>query len=107
MNDTYIQICIPCCQINSQNKKTLPLICPRTNMPCFAIEPNYLIPEISEEMEKFLIKFNAKNSQNANFDLRIPMDCKYISQEYLNTRYEAFNKLAKEGNKFIYTMPVY
>lgn len=98
----YAQICIGCCQINSQNSKTLPLICPRINMPCMAIEPKYLMPKISEEMVTFLGEVN-KDSEK----VRIPIDCKYIDQDFVKTRCSAFSDLAKQGNKTIYTMQAY
>lgn len=98
----YVQICVGCCQINSQNSKTLPLICPQINMPCMAIDPKYLIPKISEEMVIFLGEVN-KDSEK----VRIPIDCKYIDQDFVKTRCSAFTDLAKQGNKTIYTMQAY
>lgn len=103
MMNEYIQICIGCCKLNRENSKTVPLICPKTNMPCFAFEPKYLIPEVSEEMISFLEKFNINNKENP----RVPIDSKYISKHFVNTRCEAFEMLAKKGNKTIYTMEAY
>ena len=101
-NNDYIQICVACCKINKENSKTLPLICPQTKMPCFAIEPQYLIPEPSEEMICFLEGFNNNNTQP-----RVPINSKYIDKNYIDTRCAAFDDLQKKGNKTIYTMNAY
>lgn len=98
----YVQICVTCCQVNSQNSKTLPLVCPKINMPCLAIDPKYIIPKISEEMVIFLSEFNEGNGK-----ARIPIDCKYIDSDFVKTRCNAFTELSKLGNKTIYTMKAY
>lgn len=98
----YVQICVGCCQLNSQNRKTLPLKCPKTNMPCFAIKPEYLIPKPSEEMVAYLASYNGGSRE-----IRLPLDCKYIDESFVRTRCEAFQDLAKKGNKTIYTMEAY
>ena len=98
----YVQICVGCCQINSQNRKTLPMLCPKTKMPCFAIRPDYLIPKPSKEMIAFLAQYNGESRE-----IRIPIDCKYIDGDFVRTRCEAFQDLAKKGNKTIYTMEAF
>lgn len=102
--DGYVQICVACCKLNKENSKTLPLICPKTNMPCFAIKPDYLIPKISEELICFAESFNITNKKDKT---RLPIECKYIDKNFIDTRCEAFDDLASKGNKTIYTMETY
>lgn len=104
MINEYVQICVSCCKINCENSKTLPLVCPKTNMACFAINPQYLIPKISEELCQFVSTYQELSKDEKP---RLPISCQYIDQNFVNSRCEAFEKLATEGNKTIYTMDAF
>lgn len=93
----YVQICVACCKLNRENRKNLPFICPKTNMPCFAIDPKYLIPEMNEKMLDMV----------SNNKSRLPIDSEYIDKHFVDTRCEVFEDLAQKGNKTIYTMKAY
>ena len=82
-NVDYIQICVACCQINKYNKKTLPFICPRTGMPCFAIKPDrFDSPERVTALILYLKQFNPDEDDSEKF--RMPMNCSCIDQ--INSR---------------------
>ena len=73
-------------------------------MACFAINPQYLIPEISEELCQFVSTYQEPSN---NEKPRLPIRCQYIDQNFVNSRCEVFEKLATEGNKTIYTMDAF
>lgn len=73
-------------------------------MACFAINPQYLIPEISEELCQFVSTYQEPSN---NEKPRLPIRCQYIDQNFVNSRCEAFDKLVAEGNKTIYTMDAF
>ena len=100
----YVQICVSCCKLNQENSKTLPMICPQTNMPCFAINPKYLIPTPSMELVSFIEGFNMVNKSDKP---RLPINCKYIDENFVSIRCKAFDELASKGNKTIYTMEAF
>lgn len=105
-NVDYIQICVACCQINKYNEKTLPFICPRTNMPCFAIKPDKLdSPEKINNLILYLKQLNPNEDDSENF--RIPINCDCIDQYFVQTRCSAFEDLLKQGNTTILTMDAY
>ena len=95
--DYYVNICVGCCKINSENRKTLPFMCPSTKMPCFCINPSELSsPEKIDDLIKRLSP-----------DGRIAIDSEDIDQHFVQTRLDAFEDLAKKGDKTIYTLPAY
>ncbi len=103
-NPEYVQICITCCKINNENKKTLPMICPKIQMPCLAIEPKYLIPKIDENFIKYLAGYNIAHNTKEN---RVPIDSKYIDKNFVESRCAAFDDLQKKGMKTIVAMEAY
>lgn len=100
----YVQICVACCKLNRENSKTLPLVCPKTNMACFGINPKYLIPQISKELCQFVDIYQRENKLDKP---RLPINSRYIDKSFVDTRCEAFEDLAQKGNKTIYTMEAY
>ena len=94
-NQDYIAICIPCCKINKENSKTLPNICPKTQMPCLAFKQS-VIADHKMVMNLF---FNATG--------RVEMDGEFIDNEYVEECCANFEKIRKIQGNWICTMDAY
>ena len=97
-----IKICVTCCQINSQSRKSLPFICPRLQIPCLAINPAWLSTE--EKLKEMMLEISSRASDDPE---RIPMDSRIIDREYVESRCRTFDTLQKAGNKNIYRLEAY
>lgn len=102
-------LCITCCQINKYNKKSLPVRCPKTKTFCFAINPQYVIPEIDDEFLDYVVEHNKlRDEYPEEVDIaRIEMDSKFIDKEFIKVNCMCFDKLAKDGDKGVYCAEAY
>lgn len=80
-NKIMISKCSVCCTavFYGTDDKTFPIICPETNMPCFAISPEYLIPNISKD----ILEYMASNKE-------IPLNSKIIDTNFVDTNIKAY-----------------
>jgi hypothetical protein len=90
-------ICILCCQENFR-KKSLPCICPRTDLPCWAIDQkcfeeenllNLIVELDNDECNKYL---------DERDEPRISMHNKYIDQSFLEQIQKVY-KTCDKGEK--------
>ena len=93
----YVQICVTCCKINKENRKSLPFMCPKTQMPCFAVNPDEL--SSPQRIDAVIKKLDASG--------RISMNDASIDQSFVTSRIEAFDKLKEQGNKTIYAIDAF
>ena len=113
-----ISKCVGCVKLNSENRKTLPVICPNSGMPCFAVLPKYVTMESEKdnvEYSRFVLQENGLEiedllrgiQEEQVKNLRIPMNCKYIDPNFISTNLKVWRELEEQGDNTIYIMEAY
>lgn len=100
--------CLGCCKINKENRGTLPFFCKKIQMPCMAIEPQYIETQSGKEkLMEFAFSVNRIRevlTYEAVQNMRIPMDSEYIDKQFVERHIESFDKLVENGGITIFDL---
>ena len=87
--------CVSCYHFNKEKGEgDLPMMCPNSNTPCFAIKSEYITNDIKRES---FIKEIARYNEGKTAKFRFPIDNKYIDLDFDKKMSEAYNKCIKAG----------
>lgn len=104
--DKIIAKCISCCHINSQNKRTLPCICPVSNMPCKAIKEKWVKEENLLDFIVDLDKHECNRNNGENDEPRVPMDSEYVDVIFIDQMEQSYKEF-QNGSISIEVMESY
>ncbi len=105
----YITPCATCCQINYNNKKSLPLYCPAHNRKiCDALKNEVIKKENGRLTQEFIDYVHSlPQPMKCMVGFRVPLNSEYINMQYVKDQMLTFEALQKSGVKKIYTMRAY
>lgn len=84
--------CVGCIKGNyNSGKGDVPLLCPRINMPCFAISP----VQLDETLKAYGIEFNERDT-----GARIRIENKSIDKEFIQRMLDTCEKIDIDEYKF-------
>ncbi len=91
--EMYVLRCLSCVAINAKESKTLPILCPATQLPCFMLQPN--------KIQQCMAKHANMSIRSGKFG-REPLHSEYMDQEAISTMIQKYNELPEYHKQTIH-----